>query len=76
MAQLAVAWVLHNPNVASAIVGASRPEQVVDNAAAAGTKLSPELPKRIDEILGTRQSSATLPTDSPAEPSASSRLSA
>ena len=39
MAQLAVAWVLQNDNVASAIIGASRPEQVHDNAAAAGVKL-------------------------------------
>jgi aryl-alcohol dehydrogenase-like predicted oxidoreductase len=39
MAQLALAWVLRHPNVASAIVGASRPEQVTDNAAAAGIDL-------------------------------------
>ena len=39
MAQLAVAWVLQNPNVSSAIVGASRPEQVRDNVKAAGVKL-------------------------------------
>ncbi|MDT7545583.1 MAG: hypothetical protein QOE99_1693, partial [Actinomycetota bacterium] len=51
MAQLAVAWVLSNPNVSSAIVGASRPEQVRDNAAAAGKKLDAELLKRIDTIL-------------------------
>jgi aryl-alcohol dehydrogenase-like predicted oxidoreductase len=52
MAQLAVAWVLANPNVASAIVGATRPEQVRDNAAAAGHKLAPELLKKIDDALG------------------------
>ncbi|WP_412539913.1 aldo/keto reductase family protein [Longispora sp. K20-0274] len=51
MAQLAVAWVLQNPNVASAIVGASRPEQVRDNVKAAGVKLDVELLKRIDEVL-------------------------
>jgi aryl-alcohol dehydrogenase-like predicted oxidoreductase len=51
MAQLAVAWVLANPNVSSAIVGASRPEQVRDNAAAAGKKLEPQLLKKIDEVL-------------------------
>jgi aryl-alcohol dehydrogenase-like predicted oxidoreductase len=51
MAQLAVAWVLNNPNVSAAIVGASRPEQVRDNAAAAGKKLEPELLKRIDQVL-------------------------
>src|SRR5437764_10589860 len=39
MAQLALAWVLREPNVASAIIGASRPEQVPDNAAAAGIRL-------------------------------------
>jgi aryl-alcohol dehydrogenase-like predicted oxidoreductase len=52
MAQLAVAWVLANPNVSAAIVGASRPEQVRDNAAAAGTKLDADLLKKIDEVLG------------------------
>ena len=52
MAQLAVAWVLQNDNVASAIVGASRPEQVSENAGAAGKRLSTELLARIDEVLG------------------------
>jgi aryl-alcohol dehydrogenase-like predicted oxidoreductase len=51
MAQLAVAWVLQNPNVASAIIGASRPEQVVDNAGAAGVTLEPGVMKAIDEAL-------------------------
>jgi aryl-alcohol dehydrogenase-like predicted oxidoreductase len=52
MAQLAVAWVLQNPNVSSAIVGASRPEQVTDNAAAAGVTLEPGIMKAIDVALG------------------------
>jgi len=52
MAQLAVAWVLQNPNVAAALVGASRPEQVGENVKAAGVTLEPELLKRIDEALG------------------------
>jgi aryl-alcohol dehydrogenase-like predicted oxidoreductase len=52
MAQLALAWVLREPNVASAIIGASRPEQVEDNAAASGIELSEETLARIDEILG------------------------
>ena len=52
MAQLAVAWVLQNPNVASAIIGASRPEQVYDNVKASGVKLEPELLTAIDEALG------------------------
>lgn len=51
MAQLAVAWVLQNGNVASAIIGASRPEQVHDNAAAAGVKLEEDLLSKIDEVL-------------------------
>ena len=46
MAQLAVAWVLQNPNVASAIVGATRPEQVHDNVKAAGVKLDAEVMAR------------------------------
>ncbi|HEX2418614.1 MAG TPA: aldo/keto reductase family protein [Micromonosporaceae bacterium] len=51
MAQLAVAWVLQNPNVASAIIGASRPEQVVENAKAAGIRLEPDVIKAIDNVL-------------------------
>ena len=51
MAQLAVAWVLQNENVASAIIGASRPEQVQDNAAASGIKLDDELLSEIDKVL-------------------------
>ena len=51
MAQLALAWVLREPNVASAIVGASRPEQVADNAAASGIELSKETLERIDAVL-------------------------
>ncbi len=52
LAQLAVAWTLANDNVASAIIGASRPEQVTENVKAAGVRLEPELLKRIDEVLG------------------------
>src|SRR5690242_21377821 len=52
MAQLAVAWVLQNPNVAAALVGASRPEQVAENVKAAGVKLEPELMTKIDDVLG------------------------
>ncbi len=51
LAQLAVAWVLQNPNVSSAIIGASRPEQVRDNAQAVGVQLDPELKRRVDEVL-------------------------
>ena len=52
MAQLALAWVLREPNVASAIVGASRPQQVEDNAAASGIELDADVVRRIDEALG------------------------
>jgi aryl-alcohol dehydrogenase-like predicted oxidoreductase len=50
-AQLALAWVLREPNVASAIIGATRPQQVEDNAAASGIVLDEETLERIDEIL-------------------------
>ncbi len=53
MAQLAVAWVLQNDNVASAITGGSRPDQVTSNAAVAGRKLSPETMAGIDSALGS-----------------------
>ena len=51
-AQLAVAWVLQNDNVAAAIIGASRPEQVHENVKAVGVTVPPELLSRIDEVLG------------------------
>ncbi|MBB4930802.1 aryl-alcohol dehydrogenase-like predicted oxidoreductase [Lipingzhangella halophila] len=51
-AQLAVAWVLQNPNVSSAIIGATRPEQVRDNVGAAGVTLEDDLLRRIDDLLG------------------------
>jgi aryl-alcohol dehydrogenase-like predicted oxidoreductase len=51
-AQLALAWVLREQNVASAIIGASRPKQVEDNAGASGVELDPATLERIDEILG------------------------
>ena len=50
MAQLSLAWVLANPNVASAIMGASRPEQVADNVKAAGVKLDAGVLAAIDEV--------------------------
>jgi aryl-alcohol dehydrogenase-like predicted oxidoreductase len=52
MAQLAVAWVLRNKNVASAIIGASRPEQVIENVKAAGVTLDEDVLSKIDELLG------------------------
>ncbi|MEZ0363994.1 aldo/keto reductase family protein [Mycobacterium sp. pUA109] len=51
-AQLAIAWVLQNDNVAAALVGASRPEQVAENVKAAGVRIPAELLARIDEVLG------------------------
>ncbi|QDF07925.1 MULTISPECIES: aldo/keto reductase family protein [Myxococcus] len=67
MAQLAVAWVLQNPSVSSAIVGASRPEQVHDNVKAAGVKLEPELLRRIDAVLGPAIERNPALTDVPAQ---------
>ncbi|CAL8978007.1 L-glyceraldehyde 3-phosphate reductase [Tessaracoccus sp. O5.2] len=52
MAQLAVAWVLQNNNVAAAIIGASRPEQIAENVKASGVEIPDELMSRIDEVLG------------------------
>jgi aryl-alcohol dehydrogenase-like predicted oxidoreductase len=52
MAQLAVAWVLQNRNVAAAIIGASRPEQVAENVAASGVRLDDDLMTAIDDALG------------------------
>ena len=51
MGQLAVAWVLQNENVASAIIGASRPEQVHENVGAVGVKLDAAVMAAIDEAL-------------------------
>jgi aryl-alcohol dehydrogenase-like predicted oxidoreductase len=51
MAQLALAWILREPNVASAIVGASRPEQLRDNAAASGVELDDATLQAIDDVL-------------------------
>jgi voltage-dependent potassium channel beta subunit len=53
LSQLAVAWTLQNPDVAAAIVGASRPEQVRENAKAAGVRLEDALLAKIDEIIGS-----------------------
>ncbi|MGC4889377.1 aldo/keto reductase family protein [Micromonospora sp. DT227] len=66
MAQLAVAWVLQNPNVSSAIIGASRPEQVHDNVKAAGVKLDAGLLKAIDDVVEPVVERDPAKTDSPA----------
>ncbi|MFZ9283926.1 MAG: aldo/keto reductase family protein [Candidatus Nanopelagicales bacterium] len=51
MGQLAIAWVLQNQNVASAIVGASRPEQIIENIKAADVVLDAEVLKKIDDAV-------------------------
>lgn len=66
-AQLAVAWVLQNPNVSAAIIGASRPEQVRDNAGAAGKRLEAELMRKIDETLADVVTRDPARTASPAK---------
>ena len=61
LAQLAVAWVLQNPNVSSAIIGATKPAQIKENVKASGVKLSKETMKDIDRVLGS------LPEKDPAK---------
>ncbi|GAA1602851.1 aldo/keto reductase family protein [Saccharothrix algeriensis] len=67
MGQLAIAWVLQNPNVSSAIIGASRPEQVRDNVKASGVKLDADLLKAIDEIVEPVTERDPAKTESPAQ---------
>jgi len=52
MVQMALAWVLRRPEVASAIIGASRPEQIADNVKAVGVKLPAEALERMDAAVG------------------------
>ena len=56
MSQLALAWILRRPEVSSAIIGASKPEQVVDNAAASGKILSAEILSAIDAAVAAADS--------------------
>ena len=65
MAQLAIGWVLTNPNVASAIVGASRPEQVRDNAAA--KVLDEDVKDAVDAVLAGIVETDAGKTVSPAQ---------
>lgn len=67
MAQMAVAWVLGNPNVSAAIVGASRPEQLTDSVQASGVVLDADLRAAIDEILADSVVSDPARTESPAQ---------
>ncbi|RIJ70055.1 aldo/keto reductase [Nakamurella silvestris] len=72
MGQLAIAWVLHNDNVAAALVGASRPEQVAENVKAADVTLPDEVLGEIDAALGDivvrdpAKTSENAPTTRPA----------
>ena len=66
MAQLAIAWVLANDNVATALVGASRHEQITSNAEAAGATLDTDVLTRIDDILGDLPETDPNKTQSPA----------
>ena len=66
MAQLSIAWVLQNPNVASAIMGASRPEQIEKNVAAAGVKLDAGIMDKIDAAIGHLAERDPAQTKSPA----------
>ncbi len=59
MSQLALAWVLRRPEISSAIIGASRPEQVEENIKAADITLSEDVLARIEEILGNGEQGAT-----------------
>ncbi|HEY2076553.1 MAG TPA: aldo/keto reductase family protein [Streptosporangiaceae bacterium] len=65
LAQLAVAWTLQNPAVSAAIIGATRPEQVRENAVASGVQLDPEILKQIDAVLGDQIVSDPAYTTSP-----------
>jgi aryl-alcohol dehydrogenase-like predicted oxidoreductase len=51
MAQFAIAWVLQNKNVAAAIVGASKPEQITSNLAASGVVIPTEIMTKVDQVL-------------------------
>ncbi|MFD8015280.1 aldo/keto reductase family protein [Streptomyces sp. NPDC058955] len=52
LAQLSIAWVLSRPGVASVVAGATKPEQIKENASAAGERLDEDVLRRIDETLG------------------------
>ena len=66
MAQLSIAWVLQNPNVASAIIGASRPEQVESNVLASGVRLESAILKQIDDAIGSLAETDPAKTTAPA----------
>ncbi len=57
MSQLALAWILRESNVAAAIIGATKPEQIIDNAAASGVRLTADTLAEIERVLGRIDSS-------------------
>jgi aryl-alcohol dehydrogenase-like predicted oxidoreductase len=65
MAQLAIAWVLQNRNVASAIIGASRPDQATANVKASGVKLDADVLTKIDDAVGGLAETDPRKTESP-----------
>jgi aryl-alcohol dehydrogenase-like predicted oxidoreductase len=65
LAQLAVAWVLQNPAVSAAIIGATRPEQVRENVKASGVQLPAEVMTQIDEVFGDSVVTDAAYTSSP-----------
>ncbi|MFM8204729.1 MAG: aldo/keto reductase, partial [Actinomycetales bacterium] len=65
LSQLAIAWVLQNPNVSSAIIGASKPSQIKENVKASGVKLSKRTMSEIDRVLGSLPERNPAKTESP-----------
>ncbi|MEY3346677.1 MAG: hypothetical protein RIR40_402 [Actinomycetota bacterium] len=65
LSQLAIAWVLQNPNVSSAIIGATKPVQIKENVKASGVKLSERTMREIDQVLGSLPEKNPAKTESP-----------
>lgn len=65
LSQLAIAWVLQNPNVSSAIIGATKPSQIKENVKASGVKLSEATMRDIDRVLGSLPERNPAKTESP-----------
>ena len=65
MAQFALAWTLQNPNVSSAIVGATRPEQITSNLGAVGVEIPEEIMAKVDQVLAGLISTDPALTKSP-----------
>ena len=65
LSQLAIAWVLQNPNVSSAIIGATKPVQIKENVKASGVKLSERTMREIDQLLGSLPEKNPAKTESP-----------